>query len=201
MCRLLKLFQSSRGFLRVASEDLSELHLAGKPPTESYFPGDKSLELNTSLQRFTSLTRLVIDACEPGLRLPRQTLAPIAELFVVDSINPESIISEADALASLQSVHVEAQAGSVFGSYEFPYEYGYQYEYQDDSEERKSELQRAATALLSLPQLGQISGSCRLLDEYLAKHLSSWKRCLVSSRVLNVPRRKGVQNFWMWTKT
>ena len=177
----------------IASKDLPELHLA-----EDTFPEDKSPDLESSLCRFTSLTRLVIDDYESRLALTRQTLAPIAELVVIDSTYPESIICELDGLTSLQKLHLEApkpeweECGWGHSKYD---------EYEHDSEERKSELQRAATALLSLPQLSQVTGECKLISEYLAKHLSSWKRCDVSSRDLKVPYKSGDRKLPMWTKT
>ena len=181
----MRLSGSSPGFLRIAGEDLSELHLAGTLSTK-----DKTLDLQTSLQRFTSLTRLVISDFKSGSVLPRQTVAPVVELVIIGCFNPESMISEPDALTSLRSLHVEVE--------HCPYEFPYLDDWKDNSEDRKSELQRVATALLSLPKLSQISGRCRLINEYMAEHLLSWKRSKVSSRALNVP---GYGSFWMWTKT
>lgn len=172
----------------MADENLPELYLAGISLTE-----DESLDFEESLQRFTSLTRLVFDAYESSkIWLARQTSAPIAELVVIDLFNPEDFC-EFDALSSLQSLHLEAHISKGLSHFYFG-------EYQDDAEQRESELQRAATALLSLPQLSKISGECKLISEYVVQHLHGWKQCEISSRALNLPKETKDRKLPMWVK-
>lgn len=153
--------------------------------------------MGSNLQRFRSLTRLVIDNYTQGLALTSQTTASISELVLVNCRHPESAISESIALTSLQWLHLEGQKPEWPQECYEPCQYD---EYLDDSEERKSKLQRAATALLSLPQLCKISGECKLITEYLVQHLHGWKRSEISSNDLKVPHKTGDRTISVWVK-
>ena len=198
---------SSPSLLCIADKDLPELHFGRNSIQRPW----ELQHLEFHLSRLTALTKLVFcHFSEPGHHVSTQTLAWVKELVLYDCLLTAPTFFEPGALTSLQRLHLE-KCEADWPEYDTTRD---QEEdlleidtaYHNSVEKRESELHMAATALLSLPQLSQISGDYPVNDGYLSKQLgSAWERSAVLRSDLGLTfssEDKEVEDFYVdvWTK-
>ena len=162
--------------LCIADEDLSELYLGEFRLKQAW-----ALEVVEShLSRLTALTKLAFnDFSGPGALVTAETLASVKELALYNCFLTAPTFFMPGAMTSLQTLHLEG-CEAVWPDYETTYDEEDNFRshpsYYKALKKRKPELRTAATALLSLPQLSQISGDYAVKEVFLREQMgSSWE--------------------------
>lgn len=164
-----------------------------------YRPEDRALWLSTTyrhLSRLTALTKLVICAVQDAEELSLPPLDSLVELLVYGVGYMQQRLYEYGPLTSLQKLHWEnCEVVWPDDEPQTPEQFEI---YEEEVEEYDSQLLLAATALQDLPQLRQISGRGKLIDEFMLQSSHQWRCTEVSSTAMGLPCQN--RDLCMWIK-